>query len=162
MWKLPDGRIIKHPQPIEADGVRHPRDIFVRWSDEELAGIGIRRIVADEYDHEHYVAVSHKDVERENKVWRTYKLAPRYTLEELRTRKVERVKVLARSLLAETDWMVIREADDPGRPVPAAVKVYRDAIRKASDALEEEINKADYATLSKLDVVKRLEAIKIQ
>jgi hypothetical protein len=61
---------------------------------------------------------------------------PAMTVAELKTQWVERAKVRAGSLLAPTDWYVIREAEDGAKAVPQAISSYRAAVRAASDSVE--------------------------
>lgn len=53
----------------------------------------------------------------------------------LRSQEVAKVKATAGSLLAPTDWMVVRAAEGV-KPISAEVKAYRDAIRAKSNEAE--------------------------
>ena len=56
----------------------------------------------------------------------------------LKTEWVKKQKEIAASLLAPTDWYIIRKADT-GIDVPAAVKQYRDDVRITSGLREDQI-----------------------
>jgi len=60
-------------------------------------------------------------------------------LGELKERFVGETKKTAHSLLNETDWMVIREVEEPGTMKPD-IKAYRHAVRVKSSEIEAAIN----------------------
>jgi hypothetical protein len=54
----------------------------------------------------------------------------------LKSQAIAQTKVTAGSLLAPTDWMVIKAAEVEGFSVPAEVTTYRAAVRTASNDIE--------------------------
>ena len=58
---------------------------------------------------------------------------------ELKTDLVSRQKVLAGSLLAKTDWMIIRK-EETSTAVPSATTTYRTAVRDQCKKREDQIN----------------------
>ena len=58
----------------------------------------------------------------------------------LKTEWVAKQKEIAGSLLASTDWYVIRKAEDSTAAIPDAVATYRAAVRTVSGTRESEIN----------------------
>ena len=54
----------------------------------------------------------------------------------LKSIAIEQTKATAGSLLAPTDWMVIKAAEVSGYTVPSAVTTYRAAVRTASNTIE--------------------------
>ena len=58
----------------------------------------------------------------------------------LKTVWVAKQKEIAGSLLASTDWYVVRKAEDSTAEIPAAVATYRAAVRTTSGTREGEIN----------------------
>ena len=63
----------------------------------------------------------------------------------LKTNAIAQTKVTAGGLLAPTDWMVVRSAEN-GTDIPANVLSYRAAVRLASETIETAItNAADLA-----------------
>ena len=61
------------------------------------------------------------------------------TLAELKTRQINNFKGQIGSKLAETDWYIIRNADN-GTEIPTEVTEARQALRDQSDSVESEIN----------------------
>ena len=61
-------------------------------------------------------------------------------LEHTRAIKIARLKLQTSPQLSKTDWYVTRKLET-GKAIPEAVTTYRDAIRKAIDDAEIEINK---------------------
>lgn len=58
----------------------------------------------------------------------------------------KRIKAIAKSLLEETDWYVVRKAEDSTATIPTDVATYRAAVRTASGTIETAItNAADHA-----------------
>ena len=61
------------------------------------------------------------------------------SLSELKERRINNFKGQIGSKLAETDWYIIRSADN-GTEVPTEVSEARQALRDQSDSVESEIN----------------------
>lgn len=61
------------------------------------------------------------------------------SLSELKERRINNFKSQIGSKLAETDWYIIRNADN-GTEVPTEVSEARQALRDQSDSVESEIN----------------------
>ena len=61
------------------------------------------------------------------------------TLDELKEQKVSELKSIIGGRLSQTDWYIIREADN-GQATPQSIKDDRAALRTASDLIEAEIN----------------------
>jgi hypothetical protein len=69
----------------------------------------------------------------------------------LKTNAIAQVKVTASSLLAPTDWMVVKAAEVSSYTVPSATLTYRAAVRTASNTIETAINgAADHAAFMAL------------
>ena len=64
-----------------------------------------------------------------------YTKTPR-DLEELKAAEVRAIKESTNATLQVTDWQVIREIEEPGKPVSPAIKQYREDVRAASNAHE--------------------------
>jgi len=58
----------------------------------------------------------------------------------LKTTYIRKTKQTANSLLAPTDWMVVRKAEDSSKALAAKYTTYRAAIRTACAAIEQDIN----------------------
>jgi|TARA_B100000586_G_C20002169_1_gene380936 hypothetical protein len=70
-------------------------------------------------------------------------------LDAIKKRETASVRSAANGLLADTDWMVVRQAES-GKAVPTEWTDYRAAVRTASDEAEEAINAADFEGIQKL------------
>lgn len=69
----------------------------------------------------------------------------------LKSNAIAQTKVTAGSILAPTDWMVVKAAEVSGYTVPSAVTTYRAAVRTASNTIETAItNAADHAAFMAL------------
>lgn len=58
----------------------------------------------------------------------------------LKSKHIKETKQTANNLLAPTDWMVVRAAEDSSSPVASKYATYRAAIRTACAAIEQDIN----------------------
>lgn len=69
----------------------------------------------------------------------------------LKSQYKAQTKATAGSLLAPTDWYVVRKAEDSTTTIPTDVATYRAAVRTASGAIETAItNAADHAAFMAL------------
>ena len=60
----------------------------------------------------------------------------------LKSKYIKETKQRANSLLAPTDWMVVRKAEDSSKNIASKYTTYRAAIRTASATIETKINDA--------------------
>ena len=60
----------------------------------------------------------------------------------LKTMQIKEVKQTANGLLAPTDWMVVRAAEDSSKSVDSKYTTYRAAVRASCAAIEKKINDA--------------------
>tara|TARA_R100000951_G_C2627267_1_gene176427 strand:- start:556 stop:1122 length:567 start_codon:yes stop_codon:yes gene_type:complete len=58
----------------------------------------------------------------------------------LKSKYIKETKKTANSLLAPTDWMVVRKAEDSSKNIASKYTTYRAAIRTACAAIEQDIN----------------------
>ena len=63
-------------------------------------------------------------------------------LAELKTNWIDKQKAVAGSLLAETDWMIIRK-EEASTAVPSATTTYRTAVRTQCKKREDQITACD-------------------
>ena len=68
----------------------------------------------------------------------TFKVRYLPTLEDEKRMRIEAIKREAHSILAQTDWYIVRH-QETGAPIPQAVLDYRAAVRAAADRAEQEI-----------------------
>jgi hypothetical protein len=147
MWYVDTIGLIKTPRGITKDGVQHPRNIFRLWSKEELAAIGIKPA--------RFESVDHRYVNSGELTWDTSGAEAVGTYattdkdaDTLKESMTEKVRSLAASTLAQSDWYVIRESEG-GTAAPAEWTTYRADVRTASNDKEAEI-----AALADMDAVK--------
>lgn len=117
-----------------ADGTQYPANWLRLASAEEKAAIGITE-VADPapYDDRFWWGVGNpKQLEDETV---TPEGGEPYTQKGLKSQMIAQVKATAGSLLAATDWKIVR-ASEGIKPVDADTLAARSAIRAASDANE--------------------------
>lgn len=107
----------------DSDGTQHPAN-WGRWSTEEKQEKGL--VWQDEppvYDNRFYWSDG----------------TPR-DLEVLKKEAVKTCKQQAAGLLQDSDWYIIRQSESAALGIPEDVLTYRQAVRDASNAIEEAIN----------------------
>jgi hypothetical protein len=150
MWfvgNIDSGFVVKSTRGLTINGVQYPRNIFTQWSREQLAELDILPYseigVNSKYQWQGQLTRAMVNGE----VVGTYAGIDR-DVDGLKKNMISQVRQLASGKIAETDWMVIREADG-GTAMNADVKAYRAAVRADSNRKETEIN-----ALANLDAVK--------
>lgn len=118
-----NGRPIPQDAPFtDANGTQYPANWLRLSSDQEKAAIGVEWIADPEpYDDRFYWSAGHaKD------------------LDQCKAMLIAQVKQTAGSLLAPTDWKVIRFIE-AASPIDAETSEYREAARAASNTNEQAI-----------------------
>lgn len=129
------GKIIREGRGwVDANGVKHPTN-WASWSDEEKTAKGlVWQAPPAPYDSRFWWdAATPKALDDV--------IVDGVTTLGLKSIHKGLVKQQAGSLLAATDWYVVRHAET-GQAVPTAVLTHRSAIRAYSDYLEGEIDAA--------------------
>jgi hypothetical protein len=158
MWTYLGKRVREGRVFTDNTGRQYPPQWWYRTTDEEKTALGLVH-VADPapYDNRFYwsadVPKALDDVnevdtegnpildERGNQV----------ITRGLKYNAIAQTKVVAGSLLAPTDWMVIKASEVSGYTVPSAITTYRAAVRTASNTIETAItNAADHAAFMAL------------
>ena len=170
MWALiEDGsitKLINNPKGLVIDNIQYSRNIFsFRWSNEEREAKGIYEIVwnnAKKKDEEYYTntnqtftydadagtvtatygdatAKAHADANATDDDGND--LDPVVVIPGLKTKKIRNVKIQAASILAQTDWYIVRKAD-ANTAVPSAITTFRAAVRTKCAAMETAITNA--------------------
>ena len=147
MWHSDTLGVIRTPKEITVNGVTHPRQIFRKWSKAELAELGITpaRVVTPDQRYHNTGAETLTLVDGETVI--SYATTDR-DVDQLKTSMKAKVKGIASSTLAQSDWMRIRE-EDGGTSMSADWKTYRSDVRAASNTKETEID-----ALADLDAIK--------
>ncbi len=138
MWYSETLGLVRHPRSVVVDGIRHPSNIFRLWSKDELSGIGIKPARMEVVDQRYYHTGGENYTLQGNEWVISYGSVPR-DADSLKKSMKEKVKQIASSSLAKSDWMVIREADG-GTAMPEAWKTYRTSVRAESNEKEGEVD----------------------
>ena len=145
---LYNGRTLKIGKSWTDDnGYKHPYNWASAWSAEDKTQWGVtwQDDVNTSYDNRFYWA---RDVERSltdiNEVDEDNNPildqdGNQVVTKGLKTIWIERTKETANSLLAKSDWYVVRNAEK-STAIPADITTYRDDVRTASNTIETAIN----------------------
>jgi len=128
----------------DKDGVLHPRNWHI-WSDDHKASMNIEEIILDAKPDGKFhnwidnglsgiSNITDKKLDDTTNEDKTITLG-------LKSKEKLNVKQQQGSLLAQTDWAVIRKADT-GVAVPTNIATYRAAIRTKATAMEDAIDAA--------------------
>ena len=156
MWAQVNGnevvRTLVHPIDMEVDGVTHPKSIFSKWSADDLKNIGVYPYRENSVDNRYHYSGELTYTVNEGGVIGSYATIDR-DIASLKAGMIHQSKEIASHLLAEHDWMAIREFEG-GEAMPADIKTYRAAVRTESNDKEAEIN-----ALADMDAIKAYEAV---
>jgi len=147
MWYSETLGVIRTPRPISKDGIQHPRSIFRLWSKEALANIGIRpaRVVTPDSRYFNTGSESYDLVDGE---WVISYAGTEKKVEPIKEQLISKVKQHVASILAPSDWRIIREQE--GYKVAGeGWKTWRGKVRDHGNELEETIQ-----ALTDMDSVK--------
>ena len=145
---LYNGRTLKVGKSWTDDnGYKHPYNWATAWSaeDKEQWGVTWQDDPDTSYDNRFYWA---KDIERSLTDVNAVDEDNNPILDEdgnqvvtkgLKTIWIEQTKATANSLLAKSDWYVVRNAEK-STAIPSEISTYRDAVRTASGTIETAIN----------------------
>ena len=118
MWQFKE-RIIKTPVEITIGDVTYPKQIFTKWSKDELAELGITPYEPEATPDQRYY-------------WDN---GTAKDIEQLKANMVSKVRDTCASLCSKYDWMNHRE-NDGGQAVAQEIKDYRNALRAESNSKE--------------------------
>lgn len=153
MWQYNGVTIRAGKGWTDSDGIKHPYN-WIDWSDSEKANAGlVWENDPEPYDKRFYwgrdndgnlIPRSLVDVNETDDDGNAVLdgNGDQVVTEGLKTVHKKATKVTAGSLLASTDWYVVRKAEDSTAAIPAAVTTYRAAVRTASDTIEAAIDGA--------------------
>ena len=149
MWYSPSHGLIKTPRAIVKDGIQHPRQIFRKWSKEELANIGFHPARMSVADHRYYFTSGEEyNFDAATNEWVISYGSSARNVDDIKKSMKAQVKSIASSTLTHSDWMTHRESDG-GTAMPADWKTYRADVRAMSNTKEAEID-----ALVDLDAIK--------
>ena len=168
MWALVESnevsKVYNNPKAITIGENQYPQNIFNVWSSEELEAIGIYEVVIDNSNYknpEYYINTNQSFDFADDTVTASYGAATAKALDDftdddghvtrgLKYNHKQTINSQAGSLLSETDWYVIREADG-GTACPDDISTHRAAVRtKANDMCTAIDNAEDVDALAAL------------
>lgn len=151
--------IVKNSQLIEISNgnksvtvgdVVHPKDIFKHWTKSQLKDIGVYEFISGSTPDNRFetaTTTSYKVDDSKGTVTETINKKDK-DLDNLKKTYTAQIQKQASSLLAPTDWMVVRKAEDSSKSIPSAVTTYRGSVRTEADKVVQAISDCD--TLDKL------------
>ena len=134
MWYSETLGTIKTPRALTVNGIQHPSNIFRAWSAEELADIGIYPARVDAPDSRYWNTGAESYTLTDGEYVISYASTEK-DVASLKTQVIEKINAHVGSLLATSDWRVIREADG-GTAVSDDWKTYRNEVRAHGNSLE--------------------------
>ena len=141
------GFVVNKARGLTIGDVQYPRNIFVLWSKEELAEIGIKPYSETRLDSRYYNQGALTRAESDGEMVGTYEAVAK-DVDHLKNNMLSTVKSVAGSLQSHVDWYWSRAAKG-GTAVPADVATHATAIYTVMDSKETAI-----AALTTLDEVK--------
>jgi hypothetical protein len=141
------GFTVNKARGLTIGDAQYPRNIFVLWSKEELADIGIKPYSEVHPDQRYYTSGALTRTESDGDMVGTYEAVAK-DVDHLKNNMLSSVKSIAGSLQSAVDWYWSRAAKG-GTAVPSNVATHATAIYTVMDTKESAI-----AALSTLDEVK--------
>ena len=141
------GFTVNKARGLTIGDVQYPRNIFVLWSKEELAAIGIKPYSETRLDSRYYNQGALTRTESDGEIVGTYAAIDK-DVDTLKATMLQSVKSIAGSLQSQVDWYWSRAAKG-GTAVPSDVATHATAIYTVMDAKESAI-----AAMTTLDEVK--------
>ena len=131
------GFTVNKARGLTIGDVQYPRNIFVLWSKEELAAIGIKPYSETRLDSRYYNQGALTRAETDGEIVGTY-AAVEKDVDALKDTMLQSVKSIAGSLQSQVDWYWSREAKG-GTAVPSDVAAHATAIYTVMDSKESAI-----------------------
>jgi len=169
MWhEIETGKIIREGSSWkDANGITHPRNWHI-WSEDQKKAMGLVELIPDRIpnsitwwftqDAAGKVTKTAKKLDDENvkdqdgNLLKDEKGNQRVTL-GVKSVLIDQVKHQQGNFLSQTDWAIIRKADN-GTAIPSNIQTWRDAIRTKATEMEDAIsNAADTAAVEALFVI---------
>jgi len=141
MWfvgNVETGFTVNKARGLTIGDVQYPRNIFVLWSKEELAAIGIKPYSETRLDSRYYNQGALTRAETDGEIVGTYAAIDK-DVDALKDTMLQSVKSIAGSLQSQVDWYWSREAKG-GTAVPGEIATHATAIYTVMEAKETAIN----------------------
>jgi hypothetical protein len=131
------GFTVNKARGLTIGDVQYPRNIFVLWSKEELAEIGVKPYSEVRPDKRYYSDGALTRAETDGEIVGTYAAIDK-DVDQLKDTMLQNVKSIAGSLQSQVDWYWSRAAKG-GTAVPADVATHATAIYTEMDSKESAI-----------------------
>ena len=141
MWfvgNVETGFTVNKARGLTIGDVQYPRNIFVLWSKEELAEIGIKPYSETRLDSRYYNQGALTRAETDGEIVGTYAAIDK-DVDALKDTMLQSVKSIAGSLQSNVDWYWSREAKG-GTAVPGEIATHATAIYTVMEAKETAID----------------------
>ena len=132
------GFTVNKARGLTIGDVQYPRNIFVLWSKEELAAIGIKPYSETRLDSRYYNQGALTRAETDGEIVGTYAAIDK-DVDALKEMMLQSVKSIAGSLQSDVDWYWSREAKG-GTAVPGEIATHATAIYTVMEAKETAID----------------------
>ena len=132
------GFTVNKARGLTIGDVQYPRNIFVLWSKEELAAIGIKPYSEVRSDPRYYSDGALTRTETDGEMVGTYAAIDK-DVDALKDTMLQSVKSIAGSLQSQVDWYWSREAKG-GTAVPGEIATHATAIYTVMEAKETAID----------------------
>ena len=132
------GFTVNKARGLTIGDVQYPRNIFVLWSKEELAAIGIKPYSETRLDSRYYNQGALTRAESDGEIVGTYAAIDK-DVDALKDTMLQSVKSIAGSLQSQVDWYWSREAKG-GTAVPGEIATHATAIYTVMEAKETAID----------------------
>ena len=132
------GFTVNKARGLTIGDVQYPRNIFVLWSKEELAAIGIKPYSEIHPDQRYYTSGALTRTETNGDMVGTYEAVSK-DVDALKATMLGTVKSIAGSLQSQVDWYWSREAKG-GTAVPGEIATHATAIYTVMEAKETAID----------------------
>ena len=132
------GFTVNKARGLTIGDVQYPRNIFVLWSKEELAEIGIKPYSEVRPDKRYYSDGALTRTESDGEMVGTYAAIDK-DVDTLKATMLQSVKSIAGSLQSQVDWYWSREAKG-GTAVPGEIATHATAIYTVMEAKETAID----------------------
>jgi len=134
MWYSETIGTIRTPRALTVNGIQHPSNIFRAWSSQELADIGIYPARVETPDSRYWNTGAESYTLTDGEYVISYASTEK-DVAVLKKELIEKIRANVGSVLAPSDWRVIREADG-GTAVSDDWKTYRNEVRAHGNSLE--------------------------
>jgi len=131
MWAFVDSekveKVYTRPTAITVGDNQYPANVMTLWSDAQLKGIGVYRVVVDNSkykDPKYYINTNQEFTFASNKVKATYGTATAKDLDTLKTEHKQVITNQAYALLQPNDWLVVRK-QEAGTGIPSDWTTFR-------------------------------------